>query len=68
MGFVRSVPVSSKGHDRVWTRGGGGKSYHKWVGPKPFLGGALCYVFPSPEFSPPTPLFFSGLPLTRKLK
>ena len=40
----------------------GGETYHRWGGPKPFWGGVLWYVFPSPEFS--TPL---SLSLTRHL-
>ena len=49
MGFVRSVPVSSKENDMAWTNRGGGAG--KRI--KPFWGAVLWDVFPSPEFSTP---------------
>ena len=58
VGFVWSVPVSSKENDRVWTNRGG-EAYHRWGGPKPFLGEGfygmfpIPWVFPSREFSHP---------------
>ena len=39
-------------------RGGGGESYHKWGGPKPFLGRGFMVLF-SPPLSFPPPLCFS---------
>ena len=32
---------------------GGGKSYHKWGGPKPFLGRGFMVCFPLPWVPPP---------------
>ena len=60
MGFVWFVPVSSKENDRAGTKGGGGNRIVSGGVQNCFWGGALWYVFPSPEFSPP--LFFQALP------
>ena len=59
VGFVWSVPVSSKENDIAWT-GGGRKSYHKWGGPKPFLGRGFMVCFPLPWGPPPFVFLWSG--------
>ena len=58
VGFVWSVPVSSKENDIARTKGGGNRIISGGVQNR-FWGGDLWYVYPSPEFSPP-PLLFSG--------
>ena len=59
MGFVWSVPISSKGKDRGVNKGGG-ETYHKWGGgPKTVFGEALYGMF-SPLLSFPPPLCFSS--------
>ena len=57
MGFAWSVPVSSKENNRAKTKGGG-KTYHRWGGPTPFLGRGFMVCFPLPRVFHP-PLFFS---------
>ena len=47
VGFAWSVPVSSKENNRAKTNGGG-KTYHRWGGPKPFLGSGFMVCFPLP--------------------
>ena len=44
MGSISSVPASSKENDRAWANGAG-KTYHRWGGPKPFLGRGLMVCF-----------------------
>ena len=56
VGFVWSVPVSSKENDIAWTKGGGNRIISGGVQNR-FWGGDLWYVFPSLEFPPP-PLCF----------
>ena len=41
------VPVSSKENNRAKTNGGG-KTYHRWGGPKPFLERGFMVCFPLP--------------------
>ena len=52
MGFVWSVPVSSKENNRAKTNGGGQRIIGGGVQNR-FWEGVLWYVFPSPEFSTP---------------
>ena len=47
VGFAWSVPVSSKENNKAKTNGGG-KTYHRWGGPKPFLGRGFMVCFPLP--------------------
>ena len=54
VGFAWSVPVSSKENNRAKTNGGE-KTYHRWGGPKPFLGMGFYGMF-SPPLSFFTPL------------
>ena len=58
VGFVWSVPVSSKGVTWREQIGGGGERIISGGVQNCFRGGVLWYVFPSPEFSTP-PLFLS---------
>ena len=60
VGFVWSVPVSFK--EMTWREqmGGGGQMYHRWRGPKPFLGRGFWYVFPPLSFPPPPLLSLMG--------
>ena len=54
VGFVWSVPVSSKENDIAWTKGGGGnRIISGGGGPKPLLGWDLWYVPPPPWVFPP---------------
>ena len=46
VGFAWSEPVSSKENNRTKTNGG--KTYHRWGGPKPFLGTGFMVCFPLP--------------------
>ena len=58
VGFAWSVPVSSKENNRAKTNGGGGgETYDRWGGPKPFLGEGFYGMF-SPPLSFPPPFVF----------
>ena len=58
IGFVWSVPFSSKENDRREQRGEG--KYHKWGGSKTFFGEGLYGMF-SPLLSFPAPFVFSEM-------
>ena len=62
VGFVWSVSVSSKEHDRAWTKRGGGKRIISGGVPKPFLGMGLYGMFSSPLSSPPLAFLWLSKP------